>query len=110
MGENMSSKKSQDIKSERKSSLISLIIGAALTALGIIVSVASYNNAGPGETYTVYYGVVIFGVIIGGRGLIGLIAPRFFTKRAKDEALVEDHAIAIDEEEPDQKDKKPISF
>lgn len=44
--------------------LVGLIGGGGAAAFGIFASLDSYNSAGLGETYTIYYGPAISGVLI----------------------------------------------
>ena len=67
---------SELLKAGRKKGLINLGIGTAIAAVGALVSYASYSNAKPGQTYTVYTGVIAVGVIDAICGLYYLINPK----------------------------------
>ncbi len=69
-------KKSEQLKAGRKKGLINLGIGAAIAIVGALVSYASYSNAKPGQTYTVYTGIIAVGVIDAICGLYYLINPK----------------------------------
>lgn len=64
------------IKAGRKKGLINLGIGAAIAIVGALISYASYANAKPGQTYTVYTGIIAVGVIDALCGLYYLINPK----------------------------------
>lgn len=68
--------KSEQLKAGRKKGLINLGIGAAIAIVGALVSYASYSNAKPGQTYTVYTGIIAVGVIDAICGLYYLINPK----------------------------------
>lgn len=62
----------------RKRALKEFAIGAAVAAVGGIISVISYNTAASnprGGTYTVYYGLIVVGAVYAIKGLYGLIFP-----------------------------------
>lgn len=64
------------LKAGRKKGLINLGIGIAIAAVGGLISYASYANAKPGETYTVYTGIIVVGIIDAVCGLYYLINPK----------------------------------
>lgn len=64
------------LKSGRKKGLINLGVGAAIAIVGALISYASYSNAKPGQTYTVYTGIIAIGVIDAVCGLYYLINPK----------------------------------
>lgn len=68
--------KSEQLKAGRKKGLINLGIGTAIAIVGALISYASYNNAKPGQTYTVYTGIIAVGVIDALCGLYYLINPK----------------------------------
>lgn len=70
------SEKSELLKAGRKKGIINLCIGAGIAIVGGLISLASYNNARPGETYTVYTGVIAVGIIDAICGLYYLINPK----------------------------------
>ena len=68
--------KAASLKDGRKKGLINLGIGLAIAAVGALISFISYNNAKPGETYTVYTGIIVIGIIDAVCGLYYLINPK----------------------------------
>lgn len=64
------------LKAGRKKGLVNLGIGLAIAAVGGLISLASYHNAKPGETYTVYTGIIVVGIIDAICGLYYLINPK----------------------------------
>lgn len=82
--------KSNSKSAARKKAIKELVIGGALAAVGGVASIASYNNARPGETYTVYTGVIVIGAIYAFKGLFGVVFPNGFKKpgKASDSAVV----------------------
>ncbi len=64
------------LKAGRKKGLINLGVGAAIAIVGALISYASYSNAKPGQTYTVYTGIIAIGVIDAVCGLYYLINPK----------------------------------
>ncbi len=69
-----------DKKDGRKKGIINLCLGAGIAALGGILTAASYNNARPGETYTVYTGLIAIGLVDAVIGLYYLINPKAANK------------------------------
>ncbi len=57
-----------------KRGLINLLVGAGIAALGGILSFVSYN-AKPGESYTIYTGIIVIGIIDAICGIYYLIRP-----------------------------------
>ncbi len=76
----------------RKKALKELLIGGAVAIVGVVASVASYNMAKVGETYTVYTGVIVVGAVYALKGLFGLAFPSGFKKVSKsaEPAVVEE--------------------
>jgi len=72
---------SNKIKAARKSGFINLGLGLAIAAVGGILSLVSYNNAKPGEKYTIYTGIIAIGVVDAGIGLWYIINPKSGTKK-----------------------------
>lgn len=68
--------KAASLKDGRKKGLINLGIGLAIAAVGALISFISYNNAKPGETYTVYTGIIVIGIIDAICGLYYLVNPK----------------------------------
>lgn len=68
--------KTELLQSGRKKGLTNLGIGAAIALVGVLLSVASYTNAKPGQSYTVYTGLIVVGVIDAICGLYYLINPK----------------------------------
>lgn len=64
------------LKAGRKKGLINLGIGTAIALIGALISFASYSNAKPGQTYTVYTGIIAVGVVDALCGLYYLINPK----------------------------------
>lgn len=64
------------VKEARKRGLRNLGIGAAIAIAGLILTAISYNNAKPGERYTVYTGIIAIGVVDALIGLYYLINPK----------------------------------
>ena len=60
----------------RTTGAITLGIGLVLAALGGGLTSFSHDSAGPGQSYTVFYGLVLLGAIVGLKGLYMLIAGR----------------------------------
>ena len=50
-------------------------MGPGIAALGGILSFVSYNNAKPGESYTIYTGIIVIGIIDAICGIYYLIRP-----------------------------------
>lgn len=51
----------------------SLAVGAIAAIAGVIATMGSYSAANEGGTYSVFYGMIGFGLISMGYGVIGLI-------------------------------------
>ncbi len=83
--------KNQEKTAARKKAIKEFAIGLAAAALGAGVSIASYNSARPGGTYTVYTGVIALGVVYACKGLFGIIFPMGLkkSKKAAEPAIVE---------------------
>lgn len=64
------------IKDGRKKGFTNLGIGAAIAIIGALISFASYNNAKPGESYTVYTGLIVVGIVDALCGLYYIINPK----------------------------------
>lgn len=64
------------VKEARKRGIKNLIIGLAIAAVGGIISLISYNNARPGERYTIYTGIIAIGIVDACVGLYYLINPK----------------------------------
>ncbi len=67
----------------RKNGIIEFAVGAGVAALGGIMSFMSYSAAKAGETYTVYTGFIVLGVIYAIKGLIDIAFPNAFNKNKK---------------------------
>ena len=52
------------------SGLRNIVIGFGIALVGTIVTVVSYNSSGPGGTFVVAWGAILFGVIQGIRGIV----------------------------------------
>ncbi len=68
----------------RKRGLIEIAAGVGLAAIGGLATAASYNAARPGESYTVYTGIIALGVVYACKGLYDAIFPNGFKKSHKD--------------------------
>lgn len=86
------SKQITDKASARKRGIKELLAGVALAAVGGIATAASYNSARPGETYTVYTGVIALGVVYACIGLWHVASPKV-AKKEQQEATKETEAI-----------------
>lgn len=64
------------VKDARKKGFTNLGIGLGIAALGGILSLVSYNTAKPGETYTVYTGLIVVGIIDALCGVYYLVNPK----------------------------------
>lgn len=94
--------KNNDKTAARKKAVKEFAIGLAAAALGAGISIISYNTARPGETYTVYTGIIVLGVVYACKGAFGLIFP-LGLKKSKDEAV---KPAVADEAGTDKTDKK----
>jgi uncharacterized membrane protein HdeD (DUF308 family) len=47
--------------------------GVLLCIAGIVFTVVSYNNAGPGETYTIWWGLPLVGIALIIRAIIAFV-------------------------------------
>ncbi len=56
--------------------LLALGGGIGLAIIGVVATVISYNSAGPGESYTIWYGPVIFGGILALAGVWKLVTGK----------------------------------
>lgn len=64
----------KDYKKEaKKRAWMSVGGGVALIAAGVIATMVSYNNAGPGESYTIWWGPAAVGVVLALQGAWGFI-------------------------------------
>lgn len=72
-------------KKTRKNGIIELAVGAGVAALGGILSYISYDTAKVGEIYHTYIGLITFGIIYAGKGLIDLLFPNAFKKKQSSE-------------------------
>jgi hypothetical protein len=52
------------------SGLRNIVVGFGIAIVGTIVTVVSYNASGPGGTFVVAWGAIIFGAIQGIRGIV----------------------------------------
>lgn len=87
------SKKVTTKASARKRGLIEFAAGAGLAAIGGIATMASYNAARAGETYTVYTGVIALGVVYAAIGLWHVAFPKVDKKDETKEAAKDAEAI-----------------
>ena len=86
----------------RKKALKEFLIGAGVAAAGGIISLISYNTAKPGETYTVYTGIIALGAVYAIHGLYRMAFPTGLKKSDKSasaEAVIEEKAAEDDEED-----------
>lgn len=91
---------SKDVKSKadmRKRGIKELIGGAVIAAVGGLASMASYNMAKNGETYTVYTGIIALGAVYAIYGIIHIVFPAGFGKAKKDAEPVEAETSSADE-------------
>lgn len=93
--------KNNDKATARKKAVKEFAIGLAAAILGAGISFASYNSARPGETYTVYTGVIVLGVIYACKGAFGLVFPMGLKKSKEEQPAVAENA-----EKSDADDKK----
>lgn len=70
-----------ELKAARKKGFINLGIGLAIAAVGGILSLVSYNNAKPGEKYTIYTGIIAIGAVDACVGLWYVINPKAGTNK-----------------------------
>jgi hypothetical protein len=59
-------------KTIQRNALFAIGGGVLLILAGIILTIVSYNNAGPGEQYTIWWGLPLVGIIIGIQGAVRL--------------------------------------
>ena len=64
-----------DKTSVRKRGIKEILAGVAIAAVGGIVSAISYNTAKPGESYTVYTGIIALGVVYAFKGIYDVVFP-----------------------------------
>lgn len=64
------------MQSARKKGLMNLGIGCGIALLGGILTLISYNNAHPGERYTIFTGFIVVGIIDALCGVYQLINPK----------------------------------
>ena len=74
---------SKDKASVRKRGIKELIGGIVVAGAGGLATMASYNIAKPGESYTVYTGIIALGVIYAFKGLYDIAFPSGFGKSNK---------------------------
>lgn len=112
MKSNQNSKKVVDAKAVRKQSLICGGGGIVMLAIGAGATALSYDNAKPGGTYTVYTGIIVLGAWFLIKGILGLVYPQFFVKRAEKRAVIDAHEVATEDEKDtsDSSGNKPINF
>jgi len=68
-------------KKTRKNGIIGLAVGAGVAALGGILTYISYESADYGESYHIYTGLIVLGIIYAGKGLIDILFPNAFKKK-----------------------------
>ncbi len=78
-----------DKASVRKRGIKEILGGVAIAAVGGIISAISYNSAKPGESYTVYTGIIALGVVYAFKGLYDVAFPAGFGKAKKDAEAAE---------------------
>lgn len=74
-------------KDVRKRGIKELLGGVAVAALGIIMSVVSYNTAKAGETYTVYTGIIVLGIAYACKGVYDVAFPNGLGKKKDNEPI-----------------------
>ncbi len=92
----------QDVKSVRKRGIKELIGGVVVAVVGAVASYASYNMAKAGETYTVYTGIIVLGIVYAFKGVYDLAFPAGFGKKKDQEpieAANEAEVVEVKEEE-----------
>ncbi len=72
-----------DQASVRKRGIKELIGGIIAAAVGALVSWGSYSTAKPGQTYTVYTGIIALGVGYAIVGVIDIAFPQLRLKNSK---------------------------
>lgn len=65
----------KDQINKRKRGIKEFLIGAAVAAAGGLATLASYNAAKPGETYTVYTGFIALGIVYAVIGAFHIAFP-----------------------------------
>jgi hypothetical protein len=60
-------------RKESGSGLRNILIGFGIALVGTIVTVTSFNASGPGGTFVVAWGAIVFGGIQGIRGIVQLL-------------------------------------
>ncbi len=70
-----------ELKAARKKGFVNLGIGLVIAAVGGILSLVSYNNAKPGEKYTIYTGIIAIGAVDACLGLWYIINPKAGIKK-----------------------------
>ena len=73
-------------KTIQRGALFSIGGGVLLILAGIIATIVSYNNAGPGESYTIWWGLPLFGIIIGIQGVVRLATAEKQAKKLHEAA------------------------
>jgi ABC-type glycerol-3-phosphate transport system permease component len=48
-----------------------IVIGVLVALVGLVISLISYTSAGYGETYTIFWGAVVFGGVFAIQGIVG---------------------------------------
>jgi len=76
----MSKQVTNDKSSVRKRGIKELIAGVAIAAVGGVATAVSYNTARPGETYTVYTGIIALGIVYAAIGLWHVAFPKVSKK------------------------------
>ena len=59
-------------KTIQRNALFAIGGGVLVILAGIILTIVSCNNAGPGEQYTIWWGLLLVGIIIGIQGAVRL--------------------------------------
>lgn len=96
---------SNNAKTEgRKKALKEFLIGAGVAIAGGVITAISYNNAKPGESYTVYTGIIALGVVYAVHGLYKMAFPLGLKKsKNAEEPAVAEKAVEDDEDKIDRK-------
>ena len=64
-------------RSARKSGLTMLVVGIVLCAAGLTTTITGYQSvSATGGTYFIWYGLILLGVFLFGRGLVQLVRGR----------------------------------
>ncbi len=78
-----------DKASVRKRGIKEILGGVAITAVGGIMTAASYNAAKPGQSYTVYTGIIALGIVYAFKGIFDVVFPAGLGKGKKESAADE---------------------